>query len=85
MRQWYWGSPEYESNYLMDHFVLPALRGEPIYVHELDLNAFTMEEIDDIERFLERQDRTSTIRIPCELGDMAQSALPKVKAGRAFC
>lgn len=84
-RYWYYGCPEYQSDYLMDHFLLPALRGEPIYVNELDLDAFTMDELGDIEEFLEKHDRISTIRVPCELGDMARSALPKVKAGRAFC
>lgn len=84
-RFWYFGYPEYESNYLMDHFLLPALRGEPIYVNELDLDAFTMEELSDMEEFLEHHDRITTIRVPCELGDMVRSALPKVKAGRAFC
>ena len=82
---WYTYCPEYESDYLMDHFVLPILRGEPIRVNELDLAAFTMDEIDDLHEFIDNRDCTSPVLVTCGLGDMAQSAPPVVKTGRVFC
>lgn len=84
-RSWFSHLPEYESDYLMYHFVLPLLRGKPVRVPDLDMGAFTLDQVYELQDFIYSYDGPYDVTVPCGLAEMASYSAPRLKLGRAFC
>ena len=70
-------------DYVLEHIYRPLLRNETVFFADLDFEAFTIEDIDDLDQWLRR--RESAVRCLYELEGRFCSAAPVSRPGHAFC
>ena len=70
-------------DYVLEHIYRPLLRDKPVFFADLDFEAFTIEDIDDLIQWLEQRERTTSCL--CKLGMVFCNAAPVSRPDRAFC
>ena len=70
-------------DYVLEHIYRPLLQDELVFFADLDFEAFTIEDIDDLNQWLEQRERTTSCL--CKLGMVFCNAAPVSRTGRAFC
>lgn len=76
-------SPYEVSEYVMEHIFKPLRLGESLGFADLDFEAFTDEDIRELETWIDRRERMT-----CRLADLGRifcEAKPVSSTGRAFC
>lgn len=76
-------SPYEVSEYVMEHIFKPLRQDKPLLFADLDFDAFTDEDIRELEIWMERQ--THMERILADLSNIFCTAEPVSRPGRAFC
>ena len=71
------------SEYVLEHIFMPLRRGDPIIYANLDFEAFSGEDLNDLRDWIEMRDHIS--RRLEDLTAIFRAAKPVSRPGRAFC